>query len=447
MTAHTTVDRSTVDTAVNTAGQAPTSRRRLVGMDATRGVALLGMMAVHSLYDSDPAGHPTWSFTLFAGRAAAAFAVLAGVGIAFMTGRRRVALRDAAPTVAALVVRALVIGAIGLAMGYTDSEIATVILPYYAVMFVLVIPLVFLPTWAVAAVAATVAGAAGALIHLVLPHLSAPSIGNPTVLDVVQRPGVLFEELMFTGEYPALPWMAYLAAGLVVGRLTLTRLRVVVAVLLTGTVLAVGAAVISSTLLNQFGGLAHIWAAQPGSGVTAEQTASLLAFGDDGTVPTSTWWWLAVDGPHTSTPPDLVGTIGTALAILGAMLLAEHVTHPVIRRVLAVFQFPLAAAGSMTLTFYVLHVAFINSDWDVFDAGTGYRLQVVAVLLLGLAWRATAGRGPLEALVTALSAGARRCATRAVRGGPSTADPVDHARRRASSESQVIRTQWSDGPA
>ena len=60
--------------------------------------------------------------------------MLAGVGIAFLTGRRRVP-SDVRPEEAAasLVARALVIGAIGLALGYADPEIATVILPYYAV--------------------------------------------------------------------------------------------------------------------------------------------------------------------------------------------------------------------------------------------------------------------------------------------------------------------------
>lgn len=125
-------------------------RPRLVGVDAARGVALLGMIAVHSLYLVDAAGRPTWSAVIFSGRAAAAFAVLAGVGIAFMTGRRRVRVSTGPPTAAALTVRALVVGAIGLALGYTDASLGAVILPYYALMFVLAVPLVFLPTWAVA---------------------------------------------------------------------------------------------------------------------------------------------------------------------------------------------------------------------------------------------------------------------------------------------------------
>jgi hypothetical protein len=300
-----------------------------------------------------------------------------------------------------------------------------VILPYYAIMFLLVIPLVLLPSWAVATIGVLVAGGAPVLSHVGLPHLPAAALTNPTVGYLVQDPLGLLSELSFTGEYPAVPWMTYLAAGIVVGRLDLARRRVAVGLLVTGAVLAVVAAAASWLLLNRFGGLAQIWANQPGSILTAPETTEMLALGGDGTTPTSTWWWLAVSAPHTSTPPDLVHTTGTAIALLGAMLLLGHLTPPVLRRVVHALQAPLAAAGSMTLTCYAAHIEFINSDYDTYDAGTGYLLQVIAVLLLGLGWRATAGRGPLESLVTALAKRAR--AFHAGRGDSGTVEQGDVA--------------------
>ncbi|NJC72529.1 DUF1624 domain-containing protein [Planosporangium thailandense] len=396
---------------------APVKRARLVGVDATRGVALLGMMAVHSLYDSTASGKPSWSFAIFGGRAAATFAVLSGVGIAFMTGRRRVPFRAAPATVATLVVRALAICAIGMALGHTDASIAAVILPYYAVMFLLMIPLVFLPTWLVATIGTLVAVGAPVLTHRVLPRLPVPNLDNPG-FGSLAHPLSLLSELTITGEYPALPWMVYLCAGLVVGRLTLTRLRTAVALLGTGLVLAVGTAVASSMLLHRYGGLAHIWAAQPRSVLTVPETTEMLTLGGDGTTPASTWWWLAVNAPHTSTPFDLVGTTGAGLALLGFMLLAGRVAARIPRGVITVVLAPLAAAGSMTLSFYVAHILFINSEYDPYTPGTSYLLQVIVVLLAGLAWRATAGRGPLEGLVSALANRARRWATPASRRPP-----------------------------
>lgn len=383
-------------------------KARLAGIDAARGVALLGMMAVHSLYESDAQGHPSWSFAIFGGRAAATFAVLAGVGIAFMTGRARVRREAAAGTAAALAARALAVLAIGLALGYTDAALGAVILPYYAVMFLLAIPLVFLPTWAIAVTGGLIAGGMPVLGHLVLDRLPPATLLNPTLGYLLHDPLGLLAELSITGEYPALPWMAYVCAGIFVGRLALARVKVAAWLLAGGTALAVAATTVSWLLLHHYGGLAQIQAAIPHSILNAPETQEMLALGGDGTVPTATWWWLAVDSPHTSTTPDLLGTAGAAVALLGLMLLAGHVTAKWPRRIIGVVQKPLAAAGSMTLTLYTAHIMFINSDYDVYSAGTGYALQAAAVLLIGLGWRATAGRGPLESLVSMLSSRARR---------------------------------------
>lgn len=385
-------------------------RRRVAGVDAARGVALLGMMAVHSLYVVDESGEPTWTATIFSGRAAAVFAVLAGVGVAFLTGRHQVRLSEGPAIVAALVNRALVIGAIGLGLGYTDASLGAVILPYYAVMFILVIPLVFLPTWALVGFGVAAAGGMPVLSHLLRPGLPDPSLENPTLGYLVDHPAGLLTELLLTGYYPALPWLTYLCAGIVVGRLDLTRPKVAALLLGVGTALTVAASITSSVLLGWYGGLEQIRAAGADSGLTEAETSELLTFGSGGTTPTSTWWWLAVDGPHTSTPLDLAETTGTAVALLGVMLLAGHLTR--LRALITLVQTPLAAVGTMTLTFYTAHIMFINSRWDIYGVTTGYLIQVVVVLLVGLAWRATAVRGPLEALVSVLTTHAREQWTR-----------------------------------
>jgi hypothetical protein len=76
----------------------------------------------------------------------------------------------------------------------------------------------------------------------------------------------------------------------------------------------------------------------------------------------------------------------------------------------AAVRAPLAAAGAMTLTFYTLHVLFLDSPLDTDAPFTGWVVQVVLVLLLGLGWRASAGRGPLESLVSAAGTRAGRWA-------------------------------------
>ena len=107
------------------------------------------------------------------------------------------------------------------------------------------------------------------------------------------------------------------------------------------------------------------------------------------------------------------------------MLLLSHLAAPrLLRRAITLSMAPLAAAGSMPLTLYTAHLAFINSDYDTYDPTNGYLLQVAVALLFGLAWRATAGRGPLESLVTALATRARRWATDTA---PPSTNPVPGA--------------------
>ncbi|GGM67984.1 heparan-alpha-glucosaminide N-acetyltransferase domain-containing protein [Dactylosporangium sucinum] len=396
------------------------STSRLIGVDAARGVALLGMITLHSLLEETASGHPTWSSLAFSGKAAAAFALLSGVGITLATGRRRVPRADARGVAALLATRALGVFAIGLLVSGADSVLNSVILPYYGVVFLLAVPLVLLPTWALFSTGAFLALVAPFGMFLLLPHLAEPALGNPTLGRLVDDPLALLGELALTGYYPAPAWLAYICVGMAIGRIDLSRPRVAAALLAVGSVLAVWARAIPTVLLHLGGGFDAIHAAQPASGLTPAETSYVLQFGGDGEVPTSTWWWMAVDGPHTGTPADLVGTIGTALAVLGLMLLLAGTRA----RSLLV---PLAAAGSMTLTFYSVHVLFLNSDFDTYTPVTGCVVQLIAVVLIALAVRATTGRGPLEALVGGLARRARAFALRPAAVAPPGADVVPAA--------------------
>lgn len=382
---------------------------RLAGIDVARGLALLGMMAVHAMFLFDQDFNPTWVTPVALGNASALFAVLAGVGLSLTTGRKRVPWSKARMTAGGLVGRAVAVGVIGLALGYVDAEIAGVILPYYAVLFVLAVPLVLLPTPWLVVVGVLAATAVPVVSQLVRPGLPAPSLDNPGFTDLIGNPGGLLAELTLTGEYPALPWLSYLCAGLLVGRLTLSSARVARRLLLGGAALAVAAKGASAALLGPLGGAAALQLAGVGVVLPEEETVDdLLTFGFDGVTPTNSWWWLATSSPHAGTPPDLLYTIGLAVAVLGAMLLLGHIVRPVLRWTVGLFTVPLAAAGSMTLTLYTAHVVFMSSPLDVFGATEGYVLQVVLALLFALGWRQAVGRGPLETLVTAVADRARR---------------------------------------
>ncbi len=388
-------------------------KSRLVGIDVARGLALLGMIAVHALIPYDENFNPNWVSFVATGHASALFAVLAGVGLSLTTGRARVPRAQAVPTAAALAARAAVVGGIGLALGYSDADIAGVILPYYAVLFLLAIPLVLMRSRSLVMVGLAAAVVVPVLSQLVRPWLPEPTLENPTFGYLLTDPLGLLSELLVTGSYPALPWVSYICAGLVVGRLRLSSMKTAWGLLAVGAAMAVAAVSASSWLLGPMGGRAALLVAGTGElddDLDPVPVDELLAFGFDGTTPTTSWWWLAVRSPHAAAPLDLLSTIGTSVAVLGAMLLLGHVTQPILRRVIDVITAPLAAAGAMTLTLYAAHIMFMNSPLDGFRPVPGFVVQVVAVLLVGLLWVRLVGRGPLERLVSAAAARARRAA-------------------------------------
>jgi len=403
-----------------------TKKQRLIGIDVSRGLALLGMIAVHALFPYDEDFNPTWVTYIATGNAAAVFALLAGVGLSLTTGRAVIPRSKTVPTTASMVGRAVAIGFIGLLLGYADATITGVILPYYAMMFLLAIPLLFLRTPMLVLVGTFAAVAVPVLSELVRPALPEATLANLSFVYAFDHPLDMLSELLVTGAYPALPWMSYICAGLIVGRLTLASAVVARRMLVFGAVLAGAAATASWYLLGPLGGRAALRQAAPGPlNDDGDTVDDLLVFGFDGAAPTGSWWWLASDAPHAATPLDLLRTIGTAVAVVGAMLLLGHVAAPAWQRAVHVVTAPLAAAGSITLTLYAAHVVFMNSPLDQFDAVGGYLFQVVAALLLALGWRQAVGRGPLETAVTAIASWAQaRAAQRTGKKGASPKGPA-----------------------
>jgi uncharacterized membrane protein len=378
-------------------------RERLLGIDAARGVALLGMIAVHLLPSRDGHEHISLTYRLASGRAAAAFAVLAGISLA-LVNRRPASRHGRARAGPALpvVVRALAIGALGLALGSPGSGVE-VILPYYAVCFLLAIPLLRLEPRPLALLAVAAAVAVPVVSHLLRAHLGPVHPTNPTFGTLLQNPLGLLVELTLTGFYPALAWMTYICVGLAVGQLSLASPRVAARLLAGGLGLAGVAALGSALLLGPLHGYDHLAASLQG-GHDRAGVEQLLSETRSGTTPTTSWWWLAVDAPHSGTPEDLVETTGTALALVGAMLLTASLTPRAL--------LPLVAAGSMTLTLYSGHVLAMASPVQPFSPQALFGLQALAVTGFALAWRwRVGGRGPLEAVVarlTALAGPARR---------------------------------------
>jgi len=205
-------------------------------------------------------------------------------------------------------------------------------------------------------------------------------------------------DFLLTGTYPALVWMAFVLAGLAVGRLDLASRRLQVSLLGGGLVTSFVAYMASALVTGSW-----LTAVLAGSGPTAlieQQAADASGVYQpeplpwSAPLPTPEYLWLA--GPHTNTTLEVLGSGGFALAVLGLCLLLG--SSRAVLRVLA----PLAAVGSMALTVYCLQVLAIWAWEDQLMSATGngeLALLVVASLVFATVWRWALGRGPLERFV------------------------------------------------
>ncbi len=371
---------------------------RIVGLDMARWLALIGMIATHALVAVTPEGAVTLPQSIAGGRASALFAVLAGVSMALMSGRRRpLAGRELRGVAAGLLVRAALIAAIGLVLREFGSSIA-IILTYYGALFALGVLFLRLRARTLALLAACWVVLAPLISFWLRPMLPEREYGSPSASDLV-HPVQLATELLFTGYYPAFTWLAYLLVGMAVGRSALDRSRTGVVLLVVGSAVAAGASLVSGALLGRPGVMGELEAtlsSPPGRG-GLELT---LEHGLFGTIPTGSGWWLAVATPHSGTTFDLARTGGSALAVIGACLLVSRVAP----RTLAV----VFGAGAMPLTLYSLHVILRSPDLLPGDDPATFGTHVLLVTMIGAAYRLMRRSGPLERMVAAAAAVVRR---------------------------------------
>ena len=376
---------------------------RLIGLDVARGIALLAMMVTHIFALGDEAGMPTWA-AVFAGRASALFAVLAGCSLVLST-RSRLAvsgrLRDAAPSV---LIRAAAIVLIGLCLG-SISGLLAVILVNYGIMFALA--LVFLRLRAPALFA--IAGAWMLLSPVVSMWARSTFLLEPSYLPMgffdFATPGTMLTDLFLTGYYPVLQWMSYILLGMAVAKLDIGRH--LLGLFALGLSLFVAGRGASWLLLNVFGGDGAL--VQDAQMWGIDLTAALFT-GSYGVTPATSWWWLAIAGPHSGTPFDLLSTGGTAVMTIAV---CQAVAALLGRRSWALA--PLSAPGSMPLSVYSAHVVMLeitrpvlvgdplNGSGTVAEQTTEYLVHALTFVLIPLLWKmSVSSRGPLEGGIAAI---------------------------------------------
>jgi hypothetical protein len=139
--------------------------------------------------------------------------------------------------------------------------------------------------------------------------------------------------------------------------------------------------------------------------MSEEQLDAVVRWGPAPDLPTTSWWWLLVPGPHSNTPVSVLEDLGTGMAALGVLLL--------VTRRAGVWLMPLVAMGSMTLTLYSAHLAGLSAMVHGSAPVLWFLVHLELAALVAVLWRRSLGRGPLERVV----GGAVRAARRAVLPG------------------------------
>lgn len=339
---------------------------RAPGIDLARGLAVVGMFAAHLLDTSpfDPGDPATWT-DVVNGRSSILFAVLAGVSLALVTGGpERVEGERMRIACGRILVRAALIWAIGMLLIGLGTPVY-VILPAYGILFVLALPLLRLPAAMLFAVAAAVA----ALAPFALWFIDGWPIWSTTSGQALVA--------LIGWHYPFVLWLAFVAAGLGIGRTRLGQVPVALALLCIGAAAA----------LVGYGVLGRWHAVVPPSGL---------------------WAHILDAGAHTSGVAEAIGSGGFAVAVIGACVLVCATPARWI-------VWPLRAVGSMPLTAYAGQLVAwaalqpeptplqFGSDLVAFRATDPFWPMTLATVLACSLWALLVGRGPLESAMAWLA--------------------------------------------
>ena len=243
------------------------------------------------------------------------------------------------------------------------------ILPYYGVMFVIAAFVFALRSRWVIVVGAVAAFAGWAIrwwrYERELDGADTSWLTRPTATSVR---GLVFD-VFVNGTHPLLPWLAFLCAGIVLGRmLPLGWWRpLVVAVGFTMYTVA--------TLIS--------------SATTSERASVLLS-----------------DRPYSRSVPYVMSALGTALIAFAAISwLADRYQHTT---AVDVFR----RAGQLSLTIYVVHALVFNLvvDWLEWVEPGGLDTALlfativwVATVAAAVVWQRRYGRGPVEQVYRGLT--------------------------------------------
>ena len=361
--------------------------QRILGYDIARALAVIGMVIVNFKVVMGAEQHgPHWLLTfasLFEGRAAATFVVLAGAGLSLLSHRARQNhdLAALSRSRVSLLKRALFLFVVGLL--YTPLWPADILHFYgiYITVGALALAASNRRLWQLAA-----AFMVGFVILLFAFEYETGWDWQTLSYAGFWTPAGLVRNLFFNGFHPVFPWTAFLLIGMVLGRQDLRSPAVRKRAIAWGLGVAVVAETASWILIKTLSAGA--------SAVDQELITALFG-----------------TAPMPPMPLYLIAGTGTACAVIAACIaLGERFPE-------AAWLKPLVATGQLALTLYVAHVVLgmgvlealgrLEGQSPAFAVGGALVFSALSVLFAHL-WRKRFKRGPLEWVMRRLTDGKPR---------------------------------------
>ncbi|GFZ93889.1 hypothetical protein GCM10011359_24220 [Nesterenkonia alkaliphila] len=334
-------------------------RQRVLALDAARGLAVVGMIAVNI----GPRGGESLSEVLYRlpyGRASLLFVLLGGIGMSLLTRRTR----EENTTIpwAAILWRVVILLIVGLALEVPDHGVA-VILPTYASLILLAAPLIRAPSKLLIVFAGITAGI-GPLIWILRQMLLGAELSRAPVTEMDSFAAVL-DNMLLTGPYPLVVWSAPFLLGMWLGRQNLRSSVASTRMIIWGAAATVAGRAASQILVAFFG--------EPQDNVG--------------------WDRLSTSVGHSQMPLWLISGIGSAVLLLGLLLKIQEWNRWWLR--------PFLALGVMAFTAYVGHLFILAAvirpgPQDLLEGAVATAGTVLALVAFTSLWYASLGRGPME---------------------------------------------------
>lgn len=374
---------------------------RLLGLDALRALAVIGMVYMHvsptgwfeAVPFADKAAPLSWFESVITGRAMSLFVLMAGISVALLTGgsKPHTGVRLATDR-KRIAVRAGVLFLISLCVDQF-AGLNLSILEFYSLWLLLLIPLLRLSPRTLLAAAAVTGILLPLFCFVVLNHgrdwpISPFSGGAQPAygLQLLWQPAgwlAKLKQLLIGSGFQTPYAIPLLLAGLAVGRLDLRSPAVLRSLAVTGAIFVAGSWLVSQFALGPLGAEQAL-ADMRASGTMLQPWSSAL------TLPPHQLYALSV--------PMASFMFGVGLLLLSGLIALLQL--PVWQKVLL----PLTATGRMALTWYAAHHIFIQRvAGDPPFAFTLFAGMLVFALAVSPLLLNRFQRGPLEWLMHRLS--------------------------------------------